>query len=638
MRFCPFCAQETSDDAGRCVRCGRRLGARTAQHAPVNAAGNNHGPAQAPAPPGPRATRLGLGLGQGPGAPPEHDLGGGPTVLSGPADLDDDPSVSLPPGLLDEPRGAGDTLVLGGVRPTSGASRGGALDEETNLPPPAPGLEAPLPGVDPPTAPGRKAASGPEGRPRGQAPIARLPEEETAVRAPHVEDDSSSGMTGPMMRMDPSAETLPSPKASPAIPALPPPPGSRPSPVTPISMPGPTPARGTPLPAPPQSFSSAGSPTPIPFSSSSAITATGAGSTTSSLATGVVALPQIPAAPETRSILAAVIYLWPVSQGIWSRRREGARIRKNLVTVQQSLDGLLLQLGKVAFEENAASPPLLDEMTLLKQAEERRDRAIKQTTHLMEVRSAEEQRRAALEADQRQTIAALTRQAEGLDNELRQLADQRRQQLAEIARIDAELRRLQRAAEQADGRARKAQEAQAASQARAQADSARGQAEALLPQREGAAQQARTLDEPIQALTQQLGGVRSELGLRQKELLRQQEEKARLLQALDADIRLSQAERAAAEDEMQQRLMTVGTLVNLYRSTGARYQPLYQQVDEIRAQLAAYEATLARLQTESMSYDRQAVQKGLLVLGALGLLLGLLLAVFYLIWAVASRR
>jgi hypothetical protein len=581
---------------------------------------------------GPRATRLGLGHGLGPGQPPapEHDLGGGPTVLSGPAELEDDPSVSLPPGLLDEPRASGDTLVLAGVRPTSGA-RGGALDEETNLPPPAPGMEAPLPGVDPPTAPGRKAASGPEGRPRGQAPVARLPEEQTAVRHPHAEDDSG-GLTGPMMRMDPSAETVPSPKASPVIPSLPPPPGTRPSPVTPISVPGPTPPRGTPLPGP-------AAPMAIAASPSSAITASGVGpQPTSSLATGVVMLPQIPAAPETRSVLSSVIYLWPVSQGIWSRRREGARIRRNLVTVQQSLDGLLLQLGKVAFDENAASPPLLDEMTLLKQAEERRDRAIKQTTHLMEVRSAEEQRRAALEADQGQAIAALTRQAEGLDNELRQLADQRRQQLAEIARIDAELRRLQRAAEQADGRARKAQDPQAASQARAQADSARGQAEALQPHREGAAQQARALDEPIQALTQQLGGVRSELGLRQKELLRQQEEKAKILQALDADIRLNQAERAAAEDEMQQRLMTVGTLVNLYRNTGARYQPLYQQVDEIRAQLAAYEATLARLQTESMSYDRQAVQKGLLVLGALGLALGLLLAVIYLIWAVASRR
>lgn len=632
MRFCPFCAQETSDDAGRCVHCGRRLGARTAQNTLVPTGGQ--GPAAPARPAAPiKPTMLGIGPATAPGDEADEG-GGGPTTIGGPAGILGDAEPSAP--------------HRGATRAAASGRRGAdaALDEETQLPPPAPGLEAPTTSFDPPTSPGirtgaRRGGSGPNAgarpQPQGQAPVRRLPEDSAAApggprrpasgprgEAPAVPEPSEGAdLTSPMSRIE--AESLlfdgpgalfggegDRPKSSQsAIPALPPPPTPQAAPqATPSSLRS-SPLEATPLqPARPVTASL---PVRLPPSATAE-------------------MPVIPAAPPSPSILGAVRYLWPVARGLLARRKEGARIRKSLVVVQQSLDGILLRLGRVAFEEKLRAPHLSEEMALLRQADERRAYALSQTTQLVTVRRTEEQRRGTQEGDLQQAIDTLSREAEKLDGELRQRAAERRRAQAELSRIDDDLRRLARTAEEADARAQQAQ-GPAASQARAQADSARGQAEALRPQREARQRDAEALEEPIDQLTQALALTRSELGLRRQELTRQRAEKEKLLAELDADMGRSQAEQEAAEREMQQRMMTVGTLINLHREAGPRYEPLYQQIDEIKAQLTAYEATLARLDTESISYDQEAVQKALLLLGGAGLLLGLLIAAVYLIWA-----
>jgi hypothetical protein len=619
MRFCPFCAQETSDDAGRCVHCGRRLGARTAQHAVIDR------PAKGP----PRPTLLGVG-------PGEQDddadqAAGGPTTVSGPRGfLADFPETAVPPS-------AQTPVGLRAEQPTliSGSSGSTALDEETKLPPPAPGLEPPRGQTsrDPPTLPGIKsgrlaAQSGRHARLRGQAPVARLPETQPPQeRGPSIPPPGPGDLTSPMARIDAPypADSGESPKTSQtAIPALPPPPVG-PDRLASVDPPA-TPPTGTPVtPAP------AGPPATGPLRA-----------VTSSLS--VLPMPPpasllpIPAAPSSSGALPAIAYLFPVAHGILVRRREQARIRRNLYQVQQSLDGILLRLGRVAFEERAEAAPLKDEMDLLRQAASRRDEARRETERLQGVRTSEQQRRSDMELEQKDAIVALTREAEQLQGELQARADQRRQLVAELGRIEAELRRLLRTAERADARAGKVQalDPQAASQARAVGDSARGQAEALQPRREALLREAQALEEPIATLTQQLGVVRSDLGLKRQELRRMQAETAQLLRAIDEDMRLCQADREAAEREMQQRMMTIGTLVNLYRMSGERYAPLYHKVDEVKAQLTSYEAILARLDTECVSYDRQAVQKGLLVLGAMGLLACLIIAAIYIIWGLRN--
>ncbi|MCS6914950.1 MAG: hypothetical protein RMK29_11440 [Myxococcales bacterium] len=590
MRFCPFCAQETSDSAGRCEHCGRRLGARTMQHAALSVQK-----------PPPKETILGLG----PPSNPDGEGYEGPTTVGGPA------GISLPEG-----RGpASDRPLDLPLRPFGGGGRkaDSALEEDTHLPPPAPGME-PLSAMEA-TNPAIRTAWRPSGpssppmRPRGQAPVRRLPDDARPVSGQPLEPTavlSSPGahdLTTPLASVpaealieDPSGPERDSPSQG-AL-ALPPPPGP--------------PSSQTPLLAP-------------RMTGSHRLTVLTLGE-----------LPPIPAAPSAPGLMAALRYLWPVARGLWARRKEQGHIRRNLVRMQQSLDGILLRLGRVAFEEGLDTPHLREEMSLLRLADKRRSYALDQTTQLLTVRQTEEQRRSVQEAELQRQIAALSREAEQLDAELRQRAAERRRLLGELSAIDADLRRLARIAEQAELRAAQAQ-GPAASQWRARAESARGQSEALRPQREARQRNAEALEAPMAELTQRLAVTRSELGLRRQELRRQQHEKTKLLAELDADMRRSQAEQEAAEREMQQRMMTIGTIVNLNRPVGARYEPLYQEIDEVKAQLTAYEATLARLDTESISYDQEAVQKGLLLLGGMGFLLGLMVAALYVLWALARR-
>lgn len=242
-------------------------------------------------------------------------------------------------------------------------------------------------------------------------------------------------------------------------------------------------------------------------------------------------------------------------------------------------------------------------------------------------RRSTEERTGVQEEEQTRAIAALREEAERLNAELQDKAGQRRTQLAELSRIEGLLRKLARAAELADARSQRAQDPASASESRARGESARGQAEALQPQREAAQRAAAQLDAPIAELTQHLGRVRSDLRLREQEQAWQRDDKIKQLAALDEDLHLCRSEREAAEREQQQRMMTIGTLVNLNRPAGPRYQPLYQQVDDIKGHLVTREAALAQMATESDLYDQRAVQKGLLLLGAAALTLGLLAAI-----------
>jgi hypothetical protein len=71
----------------------------------------------------------------------------------------------------------------------------------------------------------------------------------------------------------------------------------------------------------------------------------------------------------------------------------------------------------------------------------------------------------------------------------------------------------------------------------------------------------------------------------------------------------------------------VGTILNLNRVEGPRFQPLYQRLDELKRTLNDREALLQRLDEERRAYDRGVVQRGLLTLGGAVGVLALLIIV-----------
>ena len=91
-------------------------------------------------------------------------------------------------------------------------------------------------------------------------------------------------------------------------------------------------------------------------------------------------------------------------------------------------------------------------------------------------------------------------------------------------------------------------------------------------------------------------------------------------------------ERDTAERELTQRFVTAGTILNLNRVDHPKLQPLFARVDELKNGVNAREAAIVRLESERRSYDRAAVQKGLLTVGiAVGAFIILLIILIVLI-------
>ena len=88
--------------------------------------------------------------------------------------------------------------------------------------------------------------------------------------------------------------------------------------------------------------------------------------------------------------------------------------------------------------------------------------------------------------------------------------------------------------------------------------------------------------------------------------------------------------RDAAERELTQRFVTAGTILNLNRVEHPRLTPLFTRVDELKGAVNAREAAIVRLESERRTFDRGAVQKGLVTVGVAAgvtILLAILLVV-----------
>src|SRR5262249_6225071 len=147
------------------------------------------------------------------------------------------------------------------------------------------------------------------------------------------------------------------------------------------------------------------------------------------------------------------------------------------------------------------------------------------------------------------------------------------------------------------------------------ADDMRGDAARLEPERVELDQKLAALEEPLAAATERHDGARADLAAARKA-----EEDAgaghRHRRAeLEAESAHQGRTRVDAEAEVERRLVTLGTLLNLNRVAGPDLDPLYAQVDEKKASIATREAEGERLRGERDHIDRGALVRGGAVIG-----------------------
>jgi len=690
MRFCPFCAQENTDDARECGQCGKRLPATrpAPQRTPLPP------PAQRPKVeprPAPRSRPLeslarpatdelaGAKAPPAPAAPLEEALpvDTAPNVKLPPVpgdaqdgDGDTAPAVKLPPPRPNDARPAAhdDSLapptVPGPPRPTASAPTGTLLGlspvvAPTPQPPPpvrVPGpedsqrrqtkplqvnngtLPKPEPSAAPSTPPSR------DGTPRRPSLFTQSVVDEPQPVAATATPDSDEILTTPNPRVGPDSLVQPTVER-PARRTPPPPVSMEPTPLPPpIVPPPPRPRRDSaPRPAPtsppvddaPALLDDAGAALvpPSSASSSAALPPTPAIPT--------LAVPPMPPAPSDPTVMSSVKYLWPLARAVWARKKAQKTIRELLHGDQRLLDQVLRELGRAARQENPDLPGLADEMRRVKAEEERRAKADADILEAQRKSDEERDRWAADEAGRKADLTRREAELRALEDELKDKGAERRRHQDERSRFDAQIRALEKKAAQADARAAKAEITppekgggpNTAANARMEADAARKEATSLITPRDDARARAEALDGPISELTQKVLDAKAALAEKRRELAEAQAANKKALADLDAERKRAEGEREGAEREMSQRFVAAGTLLNLDRVEHPAFAPLYARIDELKSGVAAREAAIVRLETERRTFDRAAAQKGLITLGVAGGSLILVLIVLVVVFA-----
>jgi hypothetical protein len=629
MRFCPFCAQDNPDDARECGHCGKRLPPpRTAP------------PRAAPAPPVAERPKKEIPARPAPRSKP----------LVGKEPLPDRPSES--PAEV-EARDAFDPSVPTAVSgPPLGAKPSGPMSSANSEMPTMPNnpLEeiqdektAPHVPPPPPTGPAQPKKNAESATllgitsPEHSRPGTKLPGAQPVAPFPD-EQDSARRSTRPLT-VDAAAQAAgqsPAPQKTTAARGV--------SPLAPtVAVPTKPPA---PKPPKPGAFDEDKS----TVVDSRAPKAAGAeeslgadtvdneplaplgGGHTPVLPT--LALPPMPPKPGSPKILEAVMYLPPLAKAIWARKKAQDHIRSLLHGDQRILDQVLRDLGRAAREAQLDVPAVAEEMRRVKAEEDRRNKAERDLKTLEDDREKELQRWGAEEAERNQDLGQRDGEIHAAEEELKKKGDERRTHDAERAKIDAQIRGFEKKAAAEDTRAARAENMppekgggpNTVANAEAAAEQARKEATALIPARDVAKARVEALDGPIAVLTKQVVDGRALQAQKKKELTDAQASHKRTLTQFDADKRRCEAERDGAEREMSQRFVAAGTLLNLNRVEGERFQPIYARIDELKAGVNAREAAIVRLESERRSYDRPAVQKGLVTIGvAVGVLILLLI-------------
>jgi len=641
MRFCPFCAQENQDDARECGHCGKRLPPpRTAP------------PRSAPTPP--VAER------------PKKEIPPRPAPRSMPL-KGEEPRARAVPRAIESPADTGPAALppVPGARPMApmvqldtNAPTFVEADKTPPLtppPPPKPGAKTML-GVgamDPPTMPSRLPPPGPRPTTKsGPQPIVqpgvqpmKSPQDSERRETKPLSVEAAAGAAREQQKQKSTAPRGVNAHA-PTVAAP-----ARPTKPTPRSLPSQfvdDEQSTTVDPRAPQN------PLPPAVETHPALKATPAelggdtdenapnrpmdGTHTPVLPT--MALPPMPPPPRSGKIVEAVLYLPPLAKAIWARKKAQDNIRSLLHGDQKLLDQVLRDLGRAAREAKLDVPAVAEEMRRVRAEEDRRGQADQLIMEIGQNREKELERWGAEEAERKQDFDEREGQIRGAEEELRQKGDDRRVHDAERAKIDAQIRALEKKAAQEDARAGKADVTppekgggpNTAANARAAADAARKEATGLIPSRDIARAKVEALDAPIAALTKQVVDGRAALSVKRKELTEAQASHKRQLAQFDAEKNRAESEREAAEREMSQRFVAAGTLLNLNRVQDARFQPLYDRIDELKAGVNSREAAIVRLEGERRGYDRSAVQKGLVTIGiAAGALILLLIIVLILV-------
>jgi chromosome segregation ATPase len=317
------------------------------------------------------------------------------------------------------------------------------------------------------------------------------------------------------------------------------------------------------------------------------------------------ALPQTPVLPSPllpmprvpdRGWIEAVKYVLAFLRARWQRRRAIHALADEIKDSVRAMDEILVILGKEARAAKLSSRSFAEENQAIDAAEAGRATAVKALGALSEKKADEAAR---FEENQRDLAAKVAQ-----NDELVQAAERALVACEQTRRALLARRKELQARREAPGAAgpelaRTERELADADRAGADAKTEAGEARVTYET------SRRMLEDAREGHRHRAAEIEAERGRASRELL-------------------------LAEQDIQRRLATLGTLVNLHRVDGPQFSPNYTKIDALRAGIGAREQAIDRLTAESDAYDRASLLRGA------SFLFGALLVVITLICAMVA--
>lgn len=321
----------------------------------------------------------------------------------------------------------------------------------------------------------------------------------------------------------------------------------------------------------------------------------------------------VPEVPEPGLINAAG-YAVSFTRAHWQRRSVIKNLDSTIKKDTVRMDDELGTLGKHARSLGVDNRVLEAENQAIDEAENRHATLERECAQLSHRQAEEDRSFAKLEGERQSKVDDGQGALDKVQQELATLEAQRRGLRDKFKVVERQLKSLVKSIEEREEQAAKASMGDARAGLRQAVEDLRKDARALEPEKQDIEQRLVEFERPISQAMARIEARKAELDAARRSLDDAREGHRHRLAELEAEQSRKKHELAQAGAEIQRRLVTLGTLVNLHRIERPEFDDLYARIDELRGAIGARSSEIDRLAAEREAYDRGSLVRGFFVL------------------------
>ncbi|HUH02306.1 MAG TPA: hypothetical protein VML75_09935 [Kofleriaceae bacterium] len=341
------------------------------------------------------------------------------------------------------------------------------------------------------------------------------------------------------------------------------------------------------------------------------------------------AIEPVPEVPEN-GLVNAARYAVSFARARWQRRGAIKALSAEIKDETVELDGVLGALGKEARSVGVDNRVLSAENAAIDAAHARRQGFEHECAALNAKQADENSKFGDLERERQAKLDEVEAALEEAQRELGALEAQRRSLRDKRKSLEDRQRAYLKGADDRDEQAGRASMGDARSGLRRAAEDLRRDAAALDPERQDLDRRLSALEKPMSTAAAKVEALKAEHESARRSLHDAREGHRHRLAELEAEQGRKGRELSQAEAEIQRRLVTLGTLVNLHRIERPEFEDMYARIDGLRSAIGARSTEIDKLTAEREAYDKASLVRGGLALG--GGLVAFLTLIVILLW------